>query len=286
MRLTNAQTDSAPPDSTEHLRLEGVFLNVRKVWSDDMGDRWIGVAQVDFDDNFQRIRPYQLYLQYKGPLGKWNIRGGYFLLPFGLQATYDTERLLLQGLERSSLGIRKDGGAMVFGRFGSWDYAASVTDGLSDVRFVDSGANPVLTARLAYVRGDTQIGISTLVGRVLLNPDFGIGSGFQRERRAALDVTHFFGPLALRAEIVGGTNDGHPVGGGLILADHALTPKLELNTRYADWSEGGEHHSPGLGLTYQLRTGLFARAAYSHQFRERNKHAFSFQLYYEFSHQF
>lgn len=201
-------------------------------------------------------------------------------------ANYDTERLLLQGLERSSLGIRKDSGAMVFGRFGSWDYAASLTDGLSDVRFVDSGANPVLTARLAYVRGDTQIGISTLVGNVLLDPDFGIGSGFQRERRAALDATHSFGPLTLWAEVIGGTNKGQPVGGGLILADYALTRKLELNSRYADWSAGGEHHSPGLGLTYQLRTGLFARAAYSHQFRETNKNAFSLQLYYEFSHQF
>lgn len=285
-RLTNAQTDSAPPDSAEHLRLEGAFLNVRKVWSDDLGDRWIGVAQADFDDNFQRIRPYRLYLQYKGPLGKWNVLGGHFLLPFGLLATYDTERLPLQGLERSSLGIRKDSGAMLFGHFGSWDYAASVTDGLSDVRFVDSGANPILTARLAYVRGDTQIGISTLVGNVLLDPDFGIGSGFQRERRGALDATHSFGPLTLRAEVVGGTNNGRPVGGGLILADYALTPKLELNTRYADWSEGGEHHSPGVGLTYQLRTGLFARAAYAHQFRETNKNEFSVQLYYEFSHQF
>lgn len=270
----------------DDLRLEGAFLNVRKVWSDDLGDRWIGVGQADFDDNFNRVRPYQVYLQYKGPLGKWNIRGGHYLLPFGLLATYDTERLLLQGLERSSLGIRKDSGAMVNGRFGSWDYAASVTDGLSDVRFVDSGANPVLTARLAYVRGDSQIGISTLVGNVHLDPEFGIGSGFQRERRAALDATHSFGPLTLRAEVVGGTKDGRPVGGGLVLADYALTPKLELNTRYADWSGGGEHHSPGVGLTYQLRTGLFARAAYSHQFRETNKNVLSVQLYYEFSHQF
>lgn len=50
------------PTSNE-LKLEGLFLNFRKVWSDDLGDRWILVGQVDFDDNFQQIRPYQVYLQ-------------------------------------------------------------------------------------------------------------------------------------------------------------------------------------------------------------------------------
>ena len=79
-------------DGTE---LRGLFLNLRQVWSDEQGDRWIGVGQVDFDSNFENIAPYQVYLQYKGPLGKWNARAGLYLLPFGLLATYDTERLLL-----------------------------------------------------------------------------------------------------------------------------------------------------------------------------------------------
>lgn len=287
LRLTNVQHETTTIiENGEHPLLNGVFLNLRKVWSDQLGDRWIGVAQADFDDNFHHIRPYRLYLQYKGPLGRWNVLGGHFLLPFGLLANYDTERLLLQGLERTSLGIRKDSGVKVFGRFGSWDYAASVTDGLSDVRFVDSGANPLLTGRLAWVHGDTQIGVSGLVGRVLLDPDSGIGTGFRRERRAGLDLTHAIGPLTIRAEAIGGTDNGRTVGGGLALVDYAITRKIELNARYADWSAGGEHHSPGVGLTYQLWTGLFARAAYSYEFRGTNKNAFSLQLYYEFSHQF
>lgn len=147
-RLTNDREPDGEDPGTR-ARLEGAFLNLRKVWSDDLGDRWIGVAQVDVDDNARRIRPYQVYLQYKGPLGVWNLRGGHYLLPFGLLATYDTERLLLEGLEKTSLGIRKDTGVALLGRLGSWDYAASLTDGLSDVRFVDGDARPTFTGRLA-----------------------------------------------------------------------------------------------------------------------------------------
>lgn len=271
------------PAQTDDFKLEGAFLNLRKVWSDEFGDRWFGVAQADFDDNFQRIRPYQVYLQYKGPLGKWNVRAGHYLLPFGLLATYDTERLVLQGLEETSLGIRKDTGVQLFGHFGAWDYAVSVTDGLSDVRFHDAGANPLVTARLAYVESDWQVGVSTLIGRVLLDPEFAIGRGFVSERRFAVEITKPFGPLMLRTEGVGGTDDSRAVGGGIVLADYALTPRLELNTRYATWSKDGDRHFLGLGLTYQLRPGLYLRLADNQEFSREKNNALTVQIYYEFS---
>lgn len=149
----------------DEVKLHGLFLNLRQVWADETGDRWIGVAQADFDNNFQDITPYQVYLQYKGPLGKWNVRAGHYLLPFGLLTTYDTERLILHGIEDTSLGIRKDTGVQFLGHSGAWDYGVSLSGGLSDIRFADSRANPVLTARLAYVKDDWQVGLSTLVGR-------------------------------------------------------------------------------------------------------------------------
>jgi hypothetical protein len=281
-RVTNERESQAETGPFQP-QLTGAFLNLRKVWGDEFGDRWIGVAQADFDDNFQRIRPYQLYLQYKGPLGKWNVRAGHYLLPFGLLATYDTERLVLQGLEKTSLGIRKDTGVEAFGRYGSWDYAVSLSHGLSDVRFVESRANPVITGRIAYVQGDAQLGFSTLVGRVLLDPEFDLGRTDVRERRFAVDGTKSFGPLTVRAEGIAGTNDGHTVGGGVFLGDYALTPKLELNTRYAYWAGENAGHGPGLGLTYQLRQGLFLRTAGTYQSTRDNHYGFTVQLYYEFS---
>lgn len=280
--MTNGRDNPAETGAFQP-QLTGAFLNLRKVWSDQFGDRWIGVAQGDFDDNFQRIRPYQIYLQYKGPLGKWNVRAGHYLLPFGLLATYDTERLILQGLEKTSLGIRKDTGMEVFGRYGSWDYAVSVTDGLSDQRFIDSRANALVTARAAYVQGNSQIGFSTLVGKALLGPEYPLGSTDMQERRFAVDGTQSFGPLTMRAEALGGTNNGRTVGGGVFLGDYALTPKLELNTRYAYWSEALAGHELGLGLTYQLRHGLVVRVGDACQSRREHKNVFTVQLYYEFS---
>ncbi|MCM8778174.1 MAG: hypothetical protein NC834_00025 [Candidatus Omnitrophica bacterium] len=81
------------------MELEGLFLNFRKVFSDAKGDRLIAVGQLDMDQNFEKIRPYQTYFQYKGPLGKWNIRAGHYILSFGLLSDYDTERLVLKAIE-------------------------------------------------------------------------------------------------------------------------------------------------------------------------------------------
>ena len=273
------------------VELRGLFLNLRQVWADETGDRWHGVGQVDFDNNFQNVAPYQVYLQYKGPLGKWNARAGLYLLPYGLLATYDTERLLLTGIENTSLGIRQDVGAQVFGRFGDWDYAVSVSDGLSNIRFADSRANPVLTARLAYVKDDWQIGLSSLIGRpwVRFEPLVGedaTSARFTQERRFALDAIKPLGPLTLRAEASAGTDNGRSVWGGVVLADYALLPKLDLNTRYAYWHRDGDSQSVGLGLSYNVWRGLFLRVADNYEFGKREKNAFTPQVYFEFSHRF
>ncbi len=270
----------------DRLNLEGVFLNLKKTWSDEMGDRWIAVIQSDFDDNLSKMKPYQVYLQYKGPLGKWNIRGGHFLLPFGLLATYDTERLLLQGLEKTSLGIRKDTGLEVLGRFGMWDYAVSVTDGLGDLKFIDSRANLVFTGRLAYVQEDWQVGISALTGRVLIDPDFRTGDGDVRENRLAVDITRTLGPAVIRAEASGGTDNGRSVYGTIVLADYALTPKMELNSRLASWHGDSDSQSVGFGITYQIRQGLYIRLADIYNFGRKNKNEIEAQIYYEFSKMF
>lgn len=172
----------------------------------------------------------------------------------------------------------------VFGRYGSWDYAVSLSDGLSDVRLYDSRANPVLTARVAYVQGTAQIGFSALIGRVLLDPEFDpVGRRDAQERRFAVDATKSFGPLTTRAEAVAGTDNGRAVGGGILLGDYALTPKLELNTRYAYWNTEKAGHELDLGFTYQIHQGLFFRSAGTYQSRRDEHYGFTLQLYYEFS---
>jgi hypothetical protein len=272
--------ESAPADT--NAELTGVFLNLRKVWSDDIGDRWIGVGQVDFDHNFQDVRPYQVYLQYKGPLGKWNVRGGHFLLPFGLLATYDTERLVLQGLEEASLGIRKDTGIQALGHFGRWDYAVALTLGVGDRRLLPVDSSRLLTGRLAYIGDTGQVGLSLLAGRLLPDARNEAG-GVRDEWRLGADATKSLGRLTLRAEALGGATEGRAVGGGILLADYALGPKLELNTRAAYWREQSEPYAVGVGLTYRPWTRLYVRVADSQVFGERDSNVFTAQIYFEFS---
>lgn len=279
---------STAPSGTE-AEFAGAFLNLRQVWADTSGDRWIGVAQLDFDRNFEDVHPYQAYLRYKGPLGKWNILAGHFLLPFGLLANYDTERLLLQGIETTNLGIRTDTGAQLFGRSGDWDYAVSLTDGLSNSRLFDDDARPVLTTRVAYVKEVWQVGFSALAGRVWsrfepLTGEANDSGAVARERRFALDALRVWGPLTLRAEASAGTNNGERVWGGVLLADYAIAPKLELNFRYAIWRPLFTNQTVGAGLTYEVGHGFFVRIADNYELTGMKNNALTTQLYFEFSH--
>lgn len=270
--------------------LEGLFLNFRKVFSDEKGDRLIAVGQLDMDHNFEKIRPYQTYLQYKGPLGKWNIRAGHYILPFGLLSDYDTERLILKTMEDLSLGIKLDTGVELLGFWGNFDYAVSVSQGVGQNRFTDIDNDKLVTARIGWQGDDISIGLSGLIGRVLAEKDSfiqeDIGSTRVYERRLGFDITKYAGPLVVRSELLVGQDNNETVAGGLLKADYALTPKLELNTKYAYWQRNGGRNFVGAGFSYELIKGLFLRIADEYQFGKEDKNAATFQTYFEFAKQF
>lgn len=261
----------------EAAELRSVFLNWRNVWSDDLGDRWIAVAQIDLDHNLSEVKPYQVYGQYKGPLGRWNVRAGHAFVPFGLLATLDTERLLLHGIEEETIGIRLDTGLSVLGRAGAIDYVGAVSTGTGDPRHVGRSAAPLFSGRAAYVNGDSLFGLSVLSGEVATEDTSSI-----RKRLGALDATMSLGRTTLRAEFVAGTTDGETNAGGLLLADYSITPRFDLNGRYAQWDET---HSAAIGGTLRLDHGFAIRVAAQHHFRdvtEAGQNEIGVQLTYEF----
>lgn len=272
------------------IELEGLFLNLRKVFSDEKGDRLIAVGQIDFDNNFNDIRPYQTYLQYKGPLGKWNIRAGHYILPFGLLSSYDTERLVLKTVEDLNLGIKLDTGIELLGFFGDFDYAISLSQGVGRNRLTDIDNNKLVAARLGWQGNDISLGLSGLVGNVLteensvIRKDIGLNNIY--EKRVGLDITKYIGPLVLRGEVNIGEDDNEAVGGGVILADYAITPKLELNLKYARWQRKGGRNFAGVGISYELYKGLFLKIANEYQFGKEDKNVATLQVYFEFSRQF
>lgn len=272
------------------VKLEGLFLNLRKVISNEKGDRFILVGQLDIDDNFQDIRPYQTYLQYKGPLGKYNIRVGHYILPFGLLSNYDTERLILKTQEDLILGIKLDTGVEVLGFAGDFDYAISLSQGVGENRLTDVDSDKLITARIGWQGEDISIGLSGLIGKVLSEKDSTIrkeiGADTFYAKRIAIDITKDIGPLTFRSEIIGGEDNDETVGGGLLKTDYALTSKLELNIKYAHWQRNGGRDFIGAGFSYELHKGLFLRIADEYQFGKEDENVATFQTYFEFAKQF
>lgn len=270
--------------------LEGLFLNVRKVFSDAKGDRVIAVGQLDFDENFDQIRPYQTYLQYKGPLGRWNVMAGHYILPFGLLASYDTERLPLTTLEPFSLGIKLDTGVQVFGFHGPVDYAVSVSQGVGRRRLTDVDDDKLLIGRIGWEREAFTFGVSGLLGKVFQGEEAELNRSGLYEKRLAVDfTTKNLGPWILRMEGIAGENGGprhQTVGGGLLLADYALAPRLELNLKVAHWQEQDGRNFLGAGLTYQVVQGVFVRVADTYQFGQEERNVATLQFYAEFSRSF
>lgn len=256
-----------------HPRLESVtglsslFVNFRKVLADEAGDRFILVGQVDAEEEIAHTRLYNAYGQYKGPLGKWNVRVGRYLVPFGLHAYYDTERALLAAHEGEALGTKLTQGIELLGYVGPFDYAVSVN------RSPWSGIIPV--GRIGWQGEDVRLGLSYLFGRL---PSFADReSAFLDElvpgarpidkHRVAVDYEHVLGPLTLRLEPVAGADQGTGVLGGYAEAAYALSPRWELATNVAELHSVlvGDRWRSGVSLGFRLLPTVFIRAAYLHR---------------------
>lgn len=278
-------------NGNEHdAQLEGLFLNLRKIFSDSKGDRLIAVAQVDADHNLKEVKPYQTYLQYKGPLGKWNIRAGHYILPFGLLSDFDSERLVLRTLEPLSLGIKLDTGVELLGYIKDLDYAVSISQGVGRNRLTDVDNDKLVTARIGWQGEDINVGLSGLIGNVLTEKDSiireDLGTNNFYAKRLGVDITRHAGPLILRSEFIIGEDGDETVRGGLAKADYALTSKLELNLKYAYWQRNGDRNFVGAGFSYELQKGLFFRIGNEHEFGKESKNVATVQTYFEFAKQF
>lgn len=267
----------------EGTRLHGAFLNLRHVISDAGGDRYILVGQLDADNNFAELEPYQVYAQVKGPLGRINLRAGRYILPFGLLANLDTERQLIQSLEPLSLGIKLDTGAQVFGFTGPIDYAVSLSQGAED------DDNTLAVARVGTQGTDSRWGMSYLDGRIEADDEEFLQQGIYDRQRLAVDAEIDLAPWLLRGELITGRDDGDAVHGGILLADYDLNARLSLNTKCAWWNtadaDTGNAREFALGVTYQLPRNVTVRAANLYQrLSDTDRHVVALQLYWEFSH--
>lgn len=264
--------------------LYGVFFNFRKVFSDDLGDRWILSLQGDAEHDLKDIRSYQSFLQYKGPLGKWNIRAGHFILPFGLLSDFDTERLLLQTKEEETIGVKLDTGVSIFGFIEDWNWALSLTSGLGR-RWISRHKDTYFsTIRVSRKLEDLTLGSSLLFGETMLDEDFTVQGEKIRQQKIAFDGVYDFGQWIARLEVLFGKEEGNSMGGAQAFFDYRLSSLWELNFKGGSIIRQGSEHELGAGISFNPWEGWIFRLADLYHFeRERNENELKIQVSYGFS---
>lgn len=267
----------------ETLNLHGAFVNLRHVISDEKGDRYIFVAQMDANDNLSEFEAYQVYAQLKGSLGGANLRVGRYILPFGLLAYLDTERQLIQTQESIALGIKLDTGIQVSGFAGALDYALSVSQGTGTLD--DQDNNKLLVARIGVQQEENRWGLSYLDGRVNSDEDIFYPQGNSDKQRLAIDAELDLLPWMLRIQLEAGKDDGRSVSGATLLADYDVNARLSFNSKISYWDSTDEFQEMVIGLSYLLPNNFVFRLAETwQQINDIDDTIFAVQLYWDFSH--
>jgi hypothetical protein len=264
-------------------------LNLRRTFADERGDRIILFTTMDAMHNFEAWMIDQAYVQYKGPLGRWNLTLGRYLLPFGLLPNYSTKRLLVKTLEYETIGLRSDNGLKLSGMVGDFDYALSLSQGVGIRRWTDIDNDWLITARVGRPGVDFEelrIGLSALYGRITPDKIHGHGGPPKDKQLLALDLIRYYGPLVWRAELILGKENDKRLHGTFFGADYALFPRTDLNLGYTYFDrDGGRKEALTVGLTYNIAGGQI-RVAQKFGLGGDYEDKFSFQVYKFFTHIF
>lgn len=271
--------------SDDEFKVEALGLSLRKVFADEKGDRIILFTVLETMHNFKETMLEQGYFQYKGPLGRWNLILGRYLLPFGLLPNYSTKRLLIESLEYETIGIRSDQGFKLSGMIKDFDYAISLSQGVGVRKWTDIDNDWLITTRVGY-QGvdfeDLRVGLSGLLGRVLPDKMHSIGHNPAYKKLLALDLIKYYSLWVLRAELTFGEEENKRLNGIFTGVDYALFPRTDLNLGYTHLNRGGDKKDAlTIGLTYNL-AGFQIRAAQKLSLGGEQDE-FSFQVYRLFS---
>ncbi len=270
-------------------KVDALGVSLKKVFADTKGDRLILFTMIDAMDNFNEVMVDQGYLQYKGPMGKWNVVLGRYALPFGLLPNYSSSRLLTETLEYKTIGLSSDSGIQLLGVLDDFDYAFSLSQGVGVNQWKDEDHEPVVSFRLGH-QGidfeDVRIGLSGFWGKSMSDQFHHDTISESYKKLLALDVIKYHGPLVFRSEITAGQEDGQGLNGVFVGSDYAILPKTDVNLAY-NHIEKAKHKTDALtvGITYNLFSGFQIRAAQKFSLKGEED-ALSFQVYNIFTRTF
>lgn len=265
------------------LSLEKTSIGIKKVLSDDKGDRLHLFLKLEAEDNFNERNIDQLYAKYKGPMGRWNITLGRSLIPFGLLTDYDSEMLILNTQEKKTIGYKSDDGIKLSGFYKSMDYELLVSPGKLMKNDHKDNSDKMLSLKTSfkgYDLEDLKLGFSFLSGKF---------KGVEKEL-FAIDITKYDGLLVTRNEFVVGKKDKYDLLSVFSGVDYNVYPSVDLNVVYTHFKADYEENSAFLGITYNTPFyGLVFRAGNTHYFKNNrgdNKNEILIQIYKSYSHYF
>jgi hypothetical protein len=208
-----------------------------------------------------------------GP-GRFNLKIGQHVVPFGMQAEYDSHGQLFQQPYALNIGERIDIGISLFGILGPIDYFYMISNG-NEPNHPDRDDDKVHTLRLAVLTrppvGDFKFGISVLRGVLpnFTNDPFidmsAVPDTFIMKTRLGFDWDIQLPIFTLRGEVSAGPNGGdnpfsnfpdRSVFAGYAEARIPISYDLELMGMYSRFQlslSGGEAtYEFGPGLNYTL----------------------------------
>lgn len=270
-----------PRDFSGEIHAAG--LSVRKSIADNSGDRYIISALFEAEKNFSELMFHELYFRYKGPMGLWNITVGRIGIPYGLLTSFSTTRHLFEKPIEESLGFDADNGIMFSGVAGIFDYGVSLTQGYGIHRVPSFPGEGFGAGRVGITLGEAEeysIGISIGAGRTETSH---MEHSSITRITGGMDATLNLAQSVIRTEVNAGIVDKHKFVNGYNLIDYTLHQRLDLST--------------GLKLLYShndISGALFAgfsfkppwfnfKGGYIYDFKGKQKHHISLQLYRVFS---
>jgi len=262
--------------------LEKAALGLKKIISDKKGDRLQFFLKLEAEENFEETGIAQLYVKYKGPMGRWNITLGRSLVPFGLITDYDSEMLILKTQEKFTIGHKVADGIKLSGFWKSIDYEllfGAVELESSDLGNIDKML-ALKTSYKGYDPEDINFGLS------LLTSEF----SEKRKNLLGVDITKFHGLLISRNEFVFGKitdQEMYSIFAGL---DYSILPKIDISSAYTYFQTEDAKHTAFLGITYNSTFfGTVFRLGNKYYFKDEkgvDKNEIIIQIYNSFNRYF
>ncbi len=257
--------------------------SIRKILPGKKGDRLILYIQAEAEHNFSSLMLHQLFIKFKGPMGKWNITAGRVQLPWGLLTSWSPERMPYTSPYKHSDVFKADNGILLDGTIRIIDYGIAITQGFGMKNIEYLPGPGAITGRIGVsplISGDLIMGISCAYRS--FNKSYIIGdkeNEIDESFLLAFDLTSYIRRAIIRLEGGGKLSLKHWEIHGFFDIEYQLLPKLALHgsgnifTAESKWNG-----TIFWGLSTKLKA-LTIRGGYEYEKIQDNKHSVVLQLH-------